>query len=291
MNVLVTGSHGQLGSEIKSLVESTDQKNTYIFTDIDELDISKSDAVDNFVATHKVECIVNCAAYTAVDKAETDAEQAYFINEHAVKNLVSAAKQHGIKIIHISTDFVFDGSKNTPYTEEDVPSPLSIYGKSKLAGERAIISQTVDAIIIRTSWLYSVYGNNFVKTIIRHAKEKGVLQVVYDQVGTPTYVKDLAVAIMHILTLPHTIVGQKLYHYSNEGVASWYDFAQAIVEISSIPCIINPILSSEYKTPAKRPHYSVLDKAKIKNDYGIQIPYWRYSLRTMIQTLLNTTSI
>ncbi|MGQ9843955.1 MAG: dTDP-4-dehydrorhamnose reductase [Spirochaetota bacterium] len=291
MNILVTGSQGQLGSEIKNLAKTSTQNNNYIFTDIDELDISKNDAVNDFVAVHKVECIVNCAAYTAVDRAETDTNHAYLVNQHAVKNLVSAVKKYGIKLIHISTDFVFDGSKTTPYTEEDIPNPLSIYGKSKLAGEQEILTQTVDALIIRISWLYSVYGNNFVKTIIRHAKEKGVLNVVYDQVGTPTYARDVAKAIVHILTMPCNIVGQRLYHYSNEGVASWYDFAQAIVEFCSIPCTINPILSNDYKTPAKRPHYSVLDKTKIKKDFDLAIPYWRNSLHDMIQSLVNTVHL
>ncbi len=282
MKILVTGSNGQLGREIKELSNSTKDIN-FIFTDIEELDITNPKDVQNFISKNKFDTIINCAAYTAVDKAETDKEKARKINAEAVYYLSKFARENNALLIHISTDFVFDGKKNTPYTEEDKPKPLSIYGKTKLEGERIALKESKKLIILRTSWLYSSYGNNFVKTIIKNAKEKKNLRVVFDQVGTPTYAKDLAKVI---LSLCNTKINTKeIFHYSNEGAISWFDFAKAICEIAKIDCEINPILTEEYKTLAKRPHYSVLNKNKIKKYLEIKIPYWKESLTECIKKI------
>lgn len=277
MNILVTGAHGQLGSELNTMIDG-------IFTDVDELDITNSEMLSGFVERHTITHIINCAAYTQVDNAEREKEQAFFINRDAVKNLANVARMHNIRLVHISTDFVFNGSKNTPYTEDDMPDPISAYGASKYEGERAIVTSDIDYAIVRTSWLYSTYGNNFVKTIARLAKEKKSLRVVYDQVGTPTYANDLAQVLSKIVG-DSSLKG--VYHYSNEGVASWYDFAKAIVDIMGIACTIEPVVSSDYPALAKRPPYSVMDKSKIKKQLGISIPYWRDSLQQCLNRLHN----
>ena len=273
-NILVTGGNGQLGNELKLLLPEA------IFTDADVLDITDETAVNNFVKNNNIEVIINCAAYTAVDKAEDDTNLAKKVNETGPENLAKT----GCKIIHISTDYVFDGSNCKPYTPDDEPAPVSVYGKTKLAGEIAVKKEAKVYAIIRTAWLYSSYGNNFVKTMRRLGAEKETLNVVCDQTGTPTYAKDLAEAIVKIIPqLNETNSG--VYHFSNEGTCSWYDFATEIMELSNLPCKVFPILSAEYPTKATRPFYSVLDKRKIKETFGIDIPYWKDSLKKCIEQL------
>ena len=294
MNILVTGSNGQLGSELRMLndeffsqrVQNTRMLNyKYFFTTSENLDITKHEEVKDFIANNSIDIIINCAAYTAVDKAEEDEVNADKINHLAVKNLATIAKDKSIKLIHISTDYVFDGENFKPYIEEDVTRPTSVYGKTKLDGENAMREiNPLNSIIIRTSWVYSSFGANFVKTMLRLGKERDALGVIFDQVGTPTYAKDLAKAILDILP---NIANDKveIYHYSNEGVLSWYDFAKEIMKMAKIECVINPIETKEYPTPAKRPHYSLLNKSKIKKEFGIEIPYWKDSLDKCLKVL------
>lgn len=284
MNILITGSYGQLGSEIRSLYTKKAGEHHFIFTDVDTLDICDETAVSDFFAAHKIDLVVNCAAYTAVDKAESDTDKCRQINSLSVRNLMSVAKRHGARIIHISTDYVFDGTAHKPYIETDCIAPQSVYGSTKAEGEAVLLDNYADdSIIIRTSWLYSTFGNNFVKTMLRLGKEREELSVVFDQVGSPTNAADLAEAILSIVYSDRFEGG--VYHYSNEGVCSWYDFAKAIFELALIDCRVLPIESSQYPTPAKRPHYSVLNKAKIKSVYGIHIPYWRDSLQRVIRSI------
>ncbi len=284
MNVLVTGSYGQLGSEIRAICQADGSGNRFIFTDIDTLDICDRVAVANFFDTKGIDIVVNCAAYTAVDRAETDVEMCRNINCAAVANIVNAAKTRNAKIIHISTDYVFDGQAYKPYVETDSINPRSVYGLTKAEGEAVLMSEYADnTVIIRTSWLYSLFGNNFVKTMIRLGKERENLSVVFDQVGTPTNAADLAQAVIKILTSDNFVAG--IYHYSNEGVCSWYDFAKAIFDLTQIDCRILPIESTQYPTPAKRPHYSVLNKGKIKQTYNIVVPHWSDSLKGMVDSL------
>ncbi|MDB4225923.1 dTDP-4-dehydrorhamnose reductase [bacterium] len=275
--ILITGSNGQLGSELRDLAPKYPNYN-FIFTDIEELDICNHTAVANFIEVNQINTIINCAAYTAVDKAEEQFEIADNINHLAVANFAQLAKDNNIKLIHISTDYVFDGTAHKPNTETDTPNPQSVYGKTKLAGETAMQQiNPANSIIIRTSWVYSSFGNNFVKTMLRLGKERDELNVVADQIGTPTNAEDLAQAILTILPqIENTKV--ELFHYSNEGVCSWYDFAKAIFEIKNMAIKVNPIESSQYPTPAKRPFYSVLNKASIKEKYQLVIPYWKESL-------------
>ncbi len=276
LNILVTGSNGQLGSEITELSKTLEDN--FFFTDYGTLDITDKDAIDSFVDTNKIDIIINCAAYTAVDKAEEDEKKADKINHLAVKHLAQISKEREIKLIHISTDYVFDGKNYKPYKEEDKTNPPSVYGKTKLAGEKAFLDiAPKNSLIIRTSWVYSSYGENFVKTMLKYGKEKDELRVIYDQVGTPTYARDLAQLILDIIP---KIKNQKskIYHYSNEGVLSWYDFAKEIMKMAKIECEVVPIESFEYPSPAPRPHYSLLNKAKIKKEFGITIPYWKDSL-------------
>ena len=280
--ILVTGSNGQLGNEMRQISKSYSQFN-YIYTDIEELDICNKTNLDDFVRLNKVDFIVNCAAYTAVDKAENDTELCYKINFEAVKNIAEIASKHQIKVVHISTDYVFDGTNYIPYTEEDQVCPYTVYGKSKLAGEQTLIENCKDAIIIRTSWLYSSFGNNFVKTMIKLGKERDSLNVIFDQIGTPTYAADLADTIMKILIHENFTAG--IYHFSNEGVCSWYDFTKSIHRISGINCNVKPIESKEYPTPTPRPHFSVLNKAKIKSIYGLTIPHWEESLEKCLKLM------
>jgi len=282
MNILVTGSNGQLGSEIKSLSKNYPYK--FFFTDKNELDISKKEDVSKFIEENNIDLIINCAAYTAVDKAEEEQELADLINYKAVKYLAKIAKDNNIVLIHISTDYVFDGKNYRPYKEDDKTNPQGVYGLTKLKGEKAFIEEGANGIIIRASWVYSSFGHNFVKTMLR-LKDKKELSVVFDQVGTPTYAKDLARVILEIIKNElNKLKGKKaeIYHYSNEGVCSWYDFAKAIFEIKNIHINVNPIETKDYPTPAKRPHYSVLNKSKIKNEFNIKIPYWRESLEKML---------
>lgn len=287
-NVLVTGANGQLGSELRRGILSHDRNLRFIFTDVDTLDITDLDSVEEFVENNSVKYIVNCAAYTAVDKAEDDIDLCYKINRDAVKNLAIAANKYSAKIIHVSTDYVFDGTKQTPYSETDATSPQSVYGKSKLEGEQILLQYCPQSIIIRTAWLYSIYGNNFVKTMIRLGKEKPELNVVADQTGTPTNAKDLADAIIKILDFSESndfISG--IYHFSNIGITTWYDFTLAIHKYAGIEdCKVNPITTAEYPTKAKRPQYSVLDKNKIMNAFGLSIPEWEDSLKICVKELL-----
>lgn len=284
MKILVTGSNGQLGNALR---RELDKDNTIeaIYCDVEDLDITDSEAVERFLDDNPVEAIVNCAAYTAVDRAESDDLKAAAINTGAVGNLGRAAGSRGIKVIHISTDYVFSGEGFRPYEENDEPYPQSIYGSTKLDGEGLLSSFCKDALIIRTAWLYSEFGNNFVKTMLRLSDERPEINVVSDQIGTPTYAGDLASAIHSVLKSAEWHPG--IYHFTNEGVASWYDFTKAIMEISGRDTRINPIRTSAYPTPAKRPSYSVLSKDKIKSVYGIEIPYWRDSLKKCIDALHN----
>lgn len=280
--ILVTGSKGQLGNEMQTIAKRYHQFD-YLFTDVDILDITDPAALEAFFAAHSIDYVVNCAAYTAVDKAEEEPDLCFKINEEAVRTLGAAAAKAGAKVIHISTDYVFDGTAYLPYTEEMPVCPVSVYGKSKLAGEVALLSVCPDALILRTSWLYSSFGGNFVKTMLRLGKERDLLQVVWDQVGTPTYAGDLADAIMRIVAADQFVPG--IYHYSNEGVCSWYDFTQAIFRIAGVNCNVEPIESKAYPTKTPRPHYSVLNKAKVKSTYAIAIPYWEESLVRCISIL------
>jgi len=286
MKILVTGSNGQLGKELRQLSQKhPDYK--FIFTDIDELDITNLVSIDRFFLDHKPGVVINCAGYTAVDKAETDSSFAFELNGSSVGHLAMNASKGEAIFIHISTDYIFDGTKSIPYTEEDVPNPQSVYAKSKYEGELETLKNASRGIILRTSWLYSEFQNNFVKTIINKGKERGHLNVVYDQVGTPTYARDLAETILKIIPGLKNHNGVDIYHYSNEGVVSWYDFAKAIVEYSGIKCEISPILTEQYPLPAVRPAYSVMNKAKFRQKFGIEIPYWRDSLRECIQKITN----
>ena len=275
-NILVTGSNGQLGSEIKELSSKYDYN--FFFTDKTALDISNADTINEFIESNHINTIINCAAYTAVDKAQSDEVNADAINHLAIKNMAQIAKDSNIKLIHISTDYVFDGTNFKPYTENDTTNPNGVYGKTKLDGEKALKEiNPKNAIIIRTSWVYSSYGANFVKTMLRLGKEKEQLGVIFDQVGTPTYAKDLAKTILEIVPkIENDTV--EIYHYSNEGVLSWYDFAKEIMRMAKLDCHINPIETKDYPTPAQRPHYSLLNKSKIKNTFTIEIPYWKDSL-------------
>ena len=285
MNLLITGSNGQLGNEIKALAANYPACH-FIFTDVAELDITNAEAVTDFFKREAINAVINCAAYTAVDKAETDVELASLINATGPANLARAAKVVNAKMIQVSTDYVFNGTSNVPLKETDATDPIGVYGSTKADGEQAVLSSGCDAIVIRTSWLYSTYGNNFVKTIRKYGAERGQLKVVFDQVGTPTYAHDLAKCCLDIITSNEKISDKgNVYHYSNEGAISWFDFAHAIIELSGIQCDIEPVDSAQFVTAAKRPNYSVMDKTRIKADFGISIPYWRQSLERCIQLL------
>ena len=284
MNILVTGCNGQLGNEIQ-LLEKDHSQHVFFNTDIDELDITNQSAIEAFVEDNKIDGIINCAAYTAVDKAESNKELATSLNTIAPAYLAAAVNKRDGWFIQVSTDYVFDGTKHTPYVETDTPSPDSVYGSTKLAGELGVTKFCKKSMIIRTAWLYSTFGNNFVKTMIRLGKEKPELGVIFDQIGTPTYARDLAQVIM---TAIDKGVVPGVYHFSNEGVISWYDFTKAIHRIAGIStCHVRPLHTAEYPTPANRPHYSVLDKTKIKQTYGIEVPYWEESLSECIAKLSN----
>ena len=283
MKILVTGSNGQLGNEIREIAK-TETRHDFIFTDVAELDICDANAVNAFVENHRPDFIVNCAAYTAVTKAENDLEFARRINRDAVANLGQAAKSFNAKLIHVSTDYVFDGTGHIPYTEDQATNPQTVYGITKLEGEEALKKTACAFVILRTSWLYSSFGNNFVKTMIRLGKEKDQLSVIYDQIGDPTYAADLASAIMTIINADKFVEG--IYHFSNEGVCSWYDFTKVIHQLSGITtCNVLPIATKDYMDKTPRPFYSVLDKSKIKETYNIQIPYWMESLARCVRLL------
>mgnify|MGYP001307767839 CR=1 FL=1 len=287
MNILVTGSSGQLGSEIKDFVTNYKNHNLF-FRDLPELDISNVDALETFIINQNINAVINCAAYTAVDLAEQDSKRAEHVNAEGVLNLVNALKKVNGKLIHISTDYVFDGNNFLPYHESDQVNPVGVYGITKRAGELAVVNSDIDAIVIRTSWLYSAYGNNFVKTMLKLGHEKHEFGVIFDQVGTPTNASDLAKICLDILSdesLVNISKKGKIYHFSNEGVTSWYDFAIAIMELGSLDCNVRPIETKDYPTKAKRPHFSVLNKSKIKNDFKITISHWRDSLKKCIEKL------
>ena len=281
-NILITGANGQLGNEMQMLSEENSEY-TYFFTDVAELDICNKQAVMDFVRTNDINVIVNCAAYTAVDKAEENVELCTKLNADAVGYLAEAAEANQSEFIQLSTDYVFDGTAHVPYQETDPTCPNSAYGSTKLAGEQNALTLCSRAMVIRTAWLYSTFGNNFVKTMIRLGKERESLGVIFDQVGTPTYARDLARAIFAAICQG---VVPGVYHFSNEGVCSWYDFTKAIHRLAGITaCQVKPLHTEEYPTAAKRPHYSVLDKTKIKNTYHIEIPYWMDSLQSCIAEL------
>ena len=282
MNILITGCNGQLGNEIQ-LLQAQYAQHTWLNTDVNELDITDKAAIERFVEANEIDGIVNCAAYTAVDKAESDPQLARKLNADAPAFLSEAVAKRGGWMVQVSTDYVFNGTKHTPYMETDEPCPNSVYGQTKLEGEQAVSKLCPNAMIIRTAWLYSEFGNNFVKTMIRLGRERKQLGVIFDQVGTPTYAHDLATAIM---TAIDKGIKPGVYHFSNEGVTSWYDFTKSIHRLAGInTCQVSPLHTAEYPTPACRPAYSVLDKTKIKDVYGIEIPHWEESLAKCIAKL------
>jgi len=284
LNILITGSNGQLGNEIRQLAPAYKDYN-FIFTDVAELDITKKASVSGFVAHHAIDVIINAAAYTAVDKAETEADIADLINGTAVGNLAAAARKYNALLVHISTDYVFNGKSHQPVNEDDPTGPEGAYARSKFLGEQMILQENCKAVIIRTSWLYSEFGTNFVKSMLKYGREREQLNVVFDQIGSPTYARDLAKMILDLLPKWQNYQHPEVFHYSNEGVASWYDFTKAIHAIAGISCIVNPIETKDYPLPARRPFYSILNKEKIKKEFAIEIPYWKDSLRDCIKKL------
>ena len=284
MNILVTGANGQLGNEVQLLAPNS--TNNFFFTDVTDLDISDKQAIQNFVVENDIKIIINCAAYTAVEKAEEEPEKADLINHIAVRNLAEASKERDILLIHVSTDYVFGGQGNLPFLEDDKVNPLGVYGKTKLAGEKAIQDSGCKALIFRTAWLYSSFGTNFVKTMIKLISEKESIKVVYDQVGSPTYAGDLAKVLFNIAETGKYIGNEGIYHFTDEGVISWYDFAIEIAkQAGNTACKIYPCRSKEFPAKVKRPAYSVLDKAKIKRTFDIDIPYWKDSLAVCMEKL------
>ena len=285
MNILITGSNGQLGSEIKQLSPYYSSWN-FIYKDLPDLDITNIELLEKLVKEEAINTIVNCAAYTAVDPAESNQEIAYAVNVLGAKNLAKLSNLYKIKLIHISTDFVFDGKHYLPYKETDQPNPLGVYGSTKLEGEQEVLAECSNSIIIRTAWLYSSFGANFVKTMQKLGNDRNELNVIFDQVGTPTFAGDLAQTILEILTqLEAGSTKKGVYHYSNEGIASWYDFAVEVMSLSNLKCRVYPIETFQYPTPAPRPSFSVLNKEKIKTDFGIEIQHWKSSLKKCIQEL------
>lgn len=287
-SILVTGANGQLGQSFQK-VASGYSGYEFTFVQRDTLDFSQAESIASYFQSHNFDYIINCAAYTAVDKAEEESVLAEAINHHAVKQLAEIAKADNSVFIHISTDYVFNGAEHRPYVEHDMVSPQSVYGASKLRGEQAIQAVSPEGCIIRTSWVYSEFGRNFLKTMLMLGKQRDALTVIFDQVGTPTYATDLAIAIMQVAEKNSNIQalnkGIEIYHFSNEGVCSWYDFAQTIFSMANIDCAVSPIETKDYPTPAVRPHYSVLNKSKIKQDYSINIPYWRDSVQECLNVL------
>ena len=294
MFVLVTGANGQLGKTLNRLVNENKMEHRFIFATKDQLDLTDFQNIRSFIQKNQFDVIINCAAFTAVDKSEVEKNQANLVNHLSVKNIAEIARDNSIKLIHISTDYVFDGLKTEPYIEKDIPSPINVYGKTKLDGENAIISAMVtDAIIIRTSWLYSEYGNNFLDTILSLAQKRKELNIVSDQIGSPTYAYDLAISILKIIEnrkFFETSHISEIFHYSNDGKCSWYDFANEIVNISGLECSIKSISSKDYPQTAKRPKHVLLDKSKIRNSFGLEIIYWKDSLNNCIQALSSSVN-
>lgn len=289
MEILVTGGNGQVGSEIRSLASKYPQWD-FVFTDVEDLDITKNNDVINFFKKKDIDYCINCAAYTAVDKAEEAIELAHAINVTGVKNLAEACSNNNASFIQLSTDYIYHNQQNKPFKEGDTTNPQSVYASTKLAGDQMAQSINPSTLVIRTSWVYSVFGHNFVKTMLRLGAERDNLGIVFDQIGTPTNARDLASAILQIINKIETKEVDKdslngVFHYSNEGVTSWYDFALAIFDIAGIQCKVDPIETIEYPTPAKRPPFSVLNKKKIKKTFGIEIPYWRDSLKECVMEL------
>jgi len=284
INILITGCNGQLGNEIRLLQPDFPNYN-FFFTDVAELDITNKQAIFNFVSGKKISCIINAAAYTAVDKAETEPEKANLINGLAAGNLAEVAKNINALFVHISTDYIFDGKNHRPIIEDEPPGPSSAYAKSKWLGEQKINEVAGKAVILRTSWLYSEFGGNFVKSMIKYGRERESLNVVFDQIGSPTYAADLAGIILQLIPEWMSLKAPEVFHYSDEGIASWYDFTMAIHKIAGIKCKVNPIETKDYPLPASRPFYSVMNKEKIKKKYGVQIPYWRDSLEICIRKI------
>ncbi|MDA7438249.1 dTDP-4-dehydrorhamnose reductase [Candidatus Pseudothioglobus singularis] len=293
MKILVTGKNGQLGQSIKRLLDekciASLSSFSFIFTSREELNLENLESIQSYFVSNDIDVIINCAAYTKVDQAEEEQNQANLINHNAVRELAKISKKLKIKLIHISTDFVFNGNKREPYTEDDKASPINIYGETKLAGELAIISaMPFNSIIIRTGWVYSEFGNNFVKTILNLATKSNTLDIISDQIGTPTYAYDLAYSILHIVSSEKFLQNEKptaIFHYSNEGKSSWYEFAKEIISIAGINCHINPIKTEDYPLPAKRPKYSILSKKKISQEYALNIHHWKDALKACLQNL------
>ncbi len=285
MKILVTGGNGQLGSSLKKFADDY-KDHTFTFIDLQDLDLTDSSGMNDFLSEHKPGIVINCAAYTAVDKAESEPGMAMAVNATVPGVMARICAKSGIRLIHISTDYVFDGKSYIPYKETDPVNPVSVYSKSKLEGETRILQEDVKGIIIRTSWLYSEYGQNFVKTILKKGKELGKLRVVYDQIGGPTYAGDLARVILHILPEVAEMNSMEIYHYADEGAISWFDFAHAIIEISGINCSLEPIESKDFPSPAARPAYSVFNKARFKDHFGLTIPYWRNSLKECLSNMM-----
>lgn len=285
MNILITGATGQLGSEIRVLSSNYPEYN-FFFENSETLNVTNSEKVESYIQSNKIKGVINCAAYTAVDRAEEEREEAKAVNSTGVFNLAKSIKKVKGKLIHISTDYVFSGRSCIPYKELDKVQPLGVYGETKRLGEEHFIASKVEGIIIRTSWVYSSFGNNFVKTMLRLGREKDKLGVIFDQVGSPTYARDLAEMCLNLIEKDLTNE-LKIYHYSNEGVISWYDFAKNIMEIAGINCVVEPIETKDFPTPAQRPNYSSLNKCKIKEDFKIKIPYWRDSLKKCITNIEN----
>jgi dTDP-4-dehydrorhamnose reductase len=289
MKILVIGKNGQLGQSINKIVSNTQSNNEFVFVGRDQLDLSNENNVASYFESNDFDIIINCAAYTAVDKAESEVELANQVNHLGVKQLAQIANKQKAKLIHISTDYVFDGESDEPYLESNITNPINTYGKTKLAGEQAVlVAMQNGAIIIRTSWVYSEYGHNFVDTMLRLGKERDELNVVSDQIGSPTYAGDLARAILHIIQTEvflNSSQETQIYHYSNEGVCSWFDFAKEIFAFASIQCTVSPITTEQYPTPAQRPTNTLMDKDKISQTFGVNIPYWEESLKTCIEIL------
>lgn len=289
IKILVTGADGQLGNELREL--SAYNNNEWVFTDVPQLDITDHKAVDEFFENNKLKYCVNCAAYTAVDKAETEQDKAFKINTIGLENIANACKNSNIILIHISTDYVFSGTSHIPYAEHDNIAPSGIYAKTKAEGEKKVIQSGANFYLIRTAWLYSTFGHNFVKTILRLTKEKKEIGVVYDQIGSPTYAKHFAQAIISIIDKNNKGDIKEIYHFANAGIASWYDVAQEIIDYTNSCCIVKPILTDEYPLPAPRPHYSVLNTAKIKRDFNINIPHWKHALHECLNSLKKVQKI
>ena len=289
MRTLVTGANGQLGKSIKNLVIQQQISDSFVFATRDQLNLSDLQSLKSYFETHTFDLIINCAAYTAVDRAELDEKEANIVNHLAVKKIAEIAQNKNIKLIHISTDFVFDGFKSQPYLESDAADPLNIYGKTKLAGENAVISiMKFNAIIIRTSWIYSEYGNNFVDTILKLVKNRNELNVVSDQIGSPTYASDLGLAILNIIRSEKFNGNEQesqIYHYSNKGFCNWHDFAKEIINILGSNCVLNSIKTEDYPTTAKRPRSTVMSTDKISQEFGLKINFWKDSLKFCMKNL------